>query len=434
MKLTPIFLFLSLLLHIPVTYLAAQTRRDSTVKKTTSYYKVYRPPKETPNRKDTTPKPPVPVETNPNYNDQNRNDESRDDKPRERYVIPDTVRPVPVETRTYVRSVLRLQKIYVNSDALELIQLLNPGLTNKQTVMSDYKLVLPEFPEPDYKSSKEVNQKFRKDLDPDGATNDIFIGTAFRMDTLVNIFNAVNFEVTDVNDQKKYSFIKSRLPALADLNKRAINKIKRTSKATVNTLNKETNALNNILSKCNKTSEISGGDIGEIYSLMEDMNILLYSITDRKLQIPHASDDAWYHKKRSDYYLASYNLYPDSEKEIKSTLSDDDPRKFNIYVFRRGLVESGGQTPEMKMYTVSYAIPALAGDPEGWDQIPEPASTVHCYFPPARFKFKIADTRSNEVYSATEDLYDAQRDPDEKWTIMNLLDRHPTYRLIFLIP
>ena len=429
MKLTPNFLFLFLLLYIPITHLAAQNK-DSSFKNPTYNSRISKAQKS-PYRNDTVPKRPEPVQNVPTV--PNKNDEGNDNKPPRKYMTPDTIRPVPVDTRTYIGSVLRLQKIYVNNDALELIRLLNPGIANRQTVMSNYELVLPVFPEPDSKSNKSVNQQFKQDLDPDENTNNIFIGAALQLDTLTHIFNAANIELNDVNDQRKYSFIKSILPALADLNKRAINKIKHTSKKTVNTLTKETKALNNVLSKCNNTSILSGENISQIYSLMEDMNILLSSITDRRLQIPQAWDHSWYHSKPFNYSLASFNL-SSNDKDYKRTLSDDDPRKFNIYIFRRGLVESGRRVPEMKIYTVSYVIPALAEDKDAWEVIPEPASTVHCYFAPARFNFAITDNRSGQVYSATEDLYDAQKDPDEKWTIIDLFDRHPTYRLIFLIP
>jgi len=74
--------------------------------------------------------------------------------------------------------------------------------------------------------------------------------------------------------------------------------------------------------------------------------------------------------------------------------------------FRRGLVESGGSNRKRKMYSHPTAQPCR--------RPPEPASTVHCYFLHLLvLNLGIADTRSNEVYSATEDLYDAQRDPDE---------------------
>jgi hypothetical protein len=86
----------------------------------------------------------------------------------------------------------------------------------------------------------------------------------------------------------------------------------------------------------------------------------------------------------------------------------------------------------MHIYTVSYVIPALEDDIDEWTTLPEPASTVHCYFAPARFKFSITDTRTGTVYTAMEDLFDAQKDPDEKWSLINLFN--PTYRLIFLIP
>lgn len=443
MKLTPLFLFLFLLLHIPISYLAAQDR-DSASKKITRFHRAIKVPKPTYNKIDTTPKRSVPGEPLPgknndnnlnNHNNDNNDKNDKDDKNdnKHRYEPPDTIRPVPVETHTYIRNVLRSEKIYLNKDALELIQILNPRLANMSTVMSNYKLVLPEFPEPDSRTNKSVNQEFKQDLDPDGNANNIFTGMALRLDTLINTFNATGFELNDATDQRNYSLIKSLLPALADLNERAINKIKHTSRRTVNTLTMETRALNNVLSKCNNTSTLSGEDIGKIYSLITDMNILLAGITDRKLQIPSAWDHSYYHNKGFNYSLASYNI-SNNDKDYKSTLSDDDPRKFNIYIFRRSLVENGKQNPEMEMYEVSYAIPALASDTEGWEKIPALASTLHCYFPPARFKFTVTDTRSGQVYSATEDLYDAQKDPNEKWTVMNLIDRHPTYRLIFLLP
>ena len=427
MKLPLTALFLCLLLHFPVAYLTAQKPRDSIVNNRKPDYKIYRVPKQ--NRTDTVPRPNKPVPPVPRDNDK-----SNADKPQGGYIIPDTIRPVPVETHTYIRSVLRLQKIYVNKDALELIQLLNPRLAKMQTVMSNYRLVLPVLPEPDSKSNKSVNQQFKRDLDPDGNANNVFIGAALQLDTLAGIFNSTNFQINDANDQRDYSFIKNLLPALSDLNKRAIRKIDHTSKKTVNTLTTETNALNNVLAKCNNTSTLSGEDIDEIHALIVDMNILLYSITDRKLQIPREWSIANYYNKPFNYSLASYNLTSNNSTDLKSTLSDDDPRKFNIYVFRRGLVENGKKDPEMKIYTVSYAIPALAADKDEWTVIPEPASTVHCYFAPARFNFKITDNGSGEEYSATEDLYDAQKDPNEKWTLIDLFDRHPTYRLIFLIP
>ena len=436
MKFIPIFLFLSILLFTPGAYLAAQVRRDSTLKKTLPDYKM-KVPKAYQGRTDTTPKPRVPDKTNPTNNPTNDNDnngESNTNKPSRRYVPIDTVRPVPVETNTYVGSVLRLQKIYVNDDALELIRLLNPGLANKETVMSDYRLILPEFPEPDSRSNKSVNQQFKIDKDPDGNVNNVFTGAALQLDSLANIFNATSFEISDAADQRNYSFIKSLLPELTNLNKRAMDKIKHTSRKTVSTLTMETNALNKVLTKCNSTSTLSGEDIKQIYSLMADMNILLFGITDRKLRIPQSWDNSSFYNKAFNYSLASYNLSPDNNEEYKSTLSDDDPRKFNIYIFRRSLVQSGNKDPEMGTYDVSYAIPALAADADAWEHIPDPASTVHCYFAPARFKFTITDPRSNEVFSATEDLYDAQKDPDQKWTIMSLLDRHPTYRLVFLLP
>ncbi len=88
----------------------------------------------------------------------------------------------------------------------------------------------------------------------------------------------------------------------------------------------------------------------------------------------------------------------------------------------------------MKLYTISYVIPALADDPIHWNSIPDMASTTSASFAPARFRFSIKDNRTNMVYYATADLFDAAKDPNEKWTLMDLISPHPVYRLMFLIP
>jgi hypothetical protein len=88
----------------------------------------------------------------------------------------------------------------------------------------------------------------------------------------------------------------------------------------------------------------------------------------------------------------------------------------------------------MDTYSVSYVIPALADDEAEWTTIPKPASTTSTSFPPARFKFLIKDNRTGISHSAIVDLYDAQKDPNEKWTLMDLINPHPVYRLMFLIP
>ncbi|MEO6188412.1 MAG: hypothetical protein ABIO82_05705, partial [Ginsengibacter sp.] len=292
----------------------------------------------------------------------------------------------------------------------------------------------PNFPNPPSKNNRSVNQQFRIDKDPDGKVNNLFASAALQLDTLAMTFNSTGFKVSDMANEKSYSFIKSLLPELTDLNKRAIGKIRHTSRKTVSTLTMETNALNKVLAKCNHSSSLSGEDIRHIYSLMADMNILLSGITDKKLQMPPSWDNSFFYNNTFIYSFASYNPSPDNNEEYESVLSDDDPRKFNIYVFRRSLVQSGNKDPEMGTYDVSYVIPALADDVDAWEHIPDPASTVHSYFAPARFKFTITDPKTNKVFSATEDLYDAHKDPNEKWTIMNLLDPHPTYRLIFLLP
>ncbi|MEO6188256.1 MAG: hypothetical protein ABIO82_03095, partial [Ginsengibacter sp.] len=143
MKSIPIFLF-SLTLLFSAAHLSAQNRPDPAAKKNLSDYKILSASKGTQNRTDTTPKPPVPAETTPANNNptnaNDKNDQSNTNKPSRKYVPIDTVRPVPVETNTYAGSVLRLEKIYVNDDALELIRILNPEIADKETVMSNYKL------------------------------------------------------------------------------------------------------------------------------------------------------------------------------------------------------------------------------------------------------------------------------------------------------
>ncbi len=425
MKCSSQFLFLFLFLIVPFNLLMAQRKRDSTIK--AQNYNMARLPSAQ-NRTDTVPKSNPPTQRPPVA--ENKNDETQPHRP---YVTIDSSKPVPVETPTYIRSVLRIQRIYVNNDAIELMQILNPQLADQQTVMSNTKLVLPVFPLPDSKNSRTINQQFRIDADPDNNVNDEFARKAATTDSLVNIFNSIKFDLDDVKDQQHLANLKTILPALVDLNKRAIDKIRHTSRATVSTLSIETTALNNVLANSTTTSTISGDNVRQLFSLLVNINILLSGITDRKLQIPHDSD-LGSNLQKAPFSFASYHTSTLLPKEEKISSSDDDPRKFNIYVFRKSLAQSGKQNPELKTYSVSYAIPALADDKSEWNTIPEPASTIHCYFPPARFNFTITDINTNEVYSATEDLFDAQKDPNERWTILDLLDRHPTYRLIFLIP
>ncbi|MEO6220194.1 MAG: hypothetical protein ABIO81_07185 [Ginsengibacter sp.] len=429
MKITPIFLLLLALLIFSQTHLLAQVRKDSVYKKPAIDYRILKTQVSGQSQKDTTPRPPSPRQKEPT-----QRDESQNNRRPEKYIIPDTTRPVPVETHTYIRSVLRLKKIYVNDDARELIELLNPGITNTNTVMSNYQLILPEFPEPDSRSNRSVNREFKDDLEPDENVNNLFAVAARQLDTLANIFYSKDFDLEDTEDKKNYTIVKNLLPALADLTRQATSRIKRISKKTVSTLTTETNALNKLLSEYNITSTLSRENIDRVYSLMADMNILLYGITGKKLKISQEGLNTYLNNRTFNYSLVSYNLSLNTINEYENS-SDDDPRKFNIYIYRRGLVENNGKRdPEMKVYTISYAIPALAGDIDEWTKLPERASTVHCYFAPARFKFTITDNRTGQVYDATEDLYDAQRDPDEKWTIIDLFDRHPTYRLIFLLP
>jgi hypothetical protein len=372
----------------------------------------------------------VPPETHPDNRD------TTPKKPPKRYVQIDTVKPVPVETHTFVNSTLRMRDIFPNEDALELIALLNPGIYQADSVKSDYKLILPVFPEPSSKIIKPINEAFRNDLRSDDNINNLFSSSARKLDTLANVFAAKDFVLEDDTVNGRYKIIKDYLPALAELTSRATTKIKHTSKKTVSTLDKETAALNKLLSACNGEDTLSKETIYKVYSLMSDMNILLNLITGKKLEILPGSDNSFNNNYSFSYTSFSLKQNAENAEEDISEpyfYDDDDPRKFNIYIFRKSLVETTGKRdPEMHIYTVSYVIPALEDDIDEWTTLPEPASTVHCYFAPARFKFSITDTRTGTVYTAMEDLFDAQKDPDEKWSLINLFN--PTYRLIFLIP
>ncbi len=366
--------------------------------------------------------------------DVNRTNANKKDTPepkKPRYVNVDTTRPVPVETKTLVRSVLRLRNIYATPDALAICRILNPDVYMHDSTLSNHTIILPNLPDPPSGLRKSVKDNFKKELQADQQANNAYSAVAATFDTLANIFSGTEFSSMETDSGKVYGKIKRYLPALANLTKQAAGNTRRTSQKTVNTLTKEVDALNKILRQTIASDRLSNIDMQKIYSLMTDINIVTYLINDKKVQI-----DSLVNTKRilpeSIYLAASYSI-PLKEDALAS--SDDDPQKFNIYIFRKSIMETtGDRNPEMKLYTISYVIPALADDPDQWETIQDMASTTSASFAPARFRFSIKDNRTNIVYYATADLFDAAKDPNERWTLMDLINPHPVYRLMFLIP
>ncbi len=226
--------------------------------------------------------------------------------------------------------------------------------------------------------------------------------------------------------------IKSFLPKLAELSGKAQKKIDHTSRYTVNTLAIETKALDRLLEKCNTVNTLTTENINGIYSLIADMNILLNAIIGSRLPIYQGNNDSYFSISSTMYHTVAYDK---SVNEIAGTpdkvyFDEDDPRKFNIYIYTNDQVERfNKRQPEMNRYTISYVIPAMENDPVQWVTFPDLASTLNCYFPPARFKFSVTDNNTHKIYYKTQDLYDASKD---KLSLSNFL--HPTYKLIFLIP
>ncbi|MEO6638016.1 MAG: hypothetical protein ABIN25_07050 [Ginsengibacter sp.] len=366
--------------------------------------------------------------------DVNRANANKKDTPvpkKPRYVNVDTTRPVPVETKTLVRSVLRLKNIYATPDALAICRILNPDVYKHDSTLSDHTIILPNLPDPPSNLRKSVKDNFKKELKPDDQINSRYSAVALKFDTLANMFSVTEFSSREPDSGNVYSNIKRYLPPLANLAKRAAGNTGRTSQKTVSTLTKEMDALNRILGESTTSNHLSSGDMQKIYSLMTDINILIYLINDKKMQIDSlVADNKNMHE--NIYLAASYTI---PLQEYTLTSGDDDPQKFNIYIFRKSILENtGDRNPEMDLYTISYVIPALADDPTEWDSIPKLASTTSGSFAPARFKFSIKDNRTNMVYFATADLFNAAKDPNEKWTLMDLINPHPVYRLMFLIP
>ncbi len=350
---------------------------------------------------------------------------------RPRYVNVDTTRPVPVETKTLVRSVLRLKNIYTNPDALAICRILNPDIYQRDSTLSDHTIILPNLPDPSSEIRRSVKENFKKELKPNPEVNKLFSSSALKFDTLANLFSATEFSSVEADTGNLYVRIKRYLPPLANLTKQAAENIRRSSQKTVGTLTKEVDALNKILKKTTASDHLSNDAKGKIYSLMADINILVYMIHDKKKQI-----DSLVSRNRNapeNIYLAA--LYSIPAEEHTAVSGDDDPQKFNIYVFRKSILETTGErNPEMDMYTVSYVIPALESDPDEWVAIPKMASTTSESFAPARFKFSIKDNRTGKNYSTTVDLFDAEKDPNQKWTLLDLFNPHPVYRIMFLIP
>ncbi len=347
------------------------------------------------------------------------------------YVKVDTTRPVPVETKTLVRSVLKLKNILVSEDALAICRILNPDIYQHDSTLSDHTIILPNLPDPPSEIRRAVKDDFKKELKPDAEVNRQYSFSALKFDTLANVFTATEFTIPGADTGNLYTRIKKFLPGLANLTKQAAEKTKRTSQQTVATLTKEVDALNQILQETTETNHLADDDIPRIYSLMTDINILVYMINDKKLDIDPSLGKSL-NPVENIYLAASYSI---PAEEYATTSGDDDPRKFNIYVFRKSILETtGDRNPEMDMYTISYVIPAFANDSAQWWTIPKMASTTSKSFPPARFKFSIKDNRTGTTYEAITDLFNAAKDPDDKWTLMDLFDPHPVYRLMFLIP
>lgn len=449
MKIAVIFLGFLALMLLPQLPLSAQSLNDTIPKKSlfqkiqdhtikpaiTESYKGRASKTSTrdtiPKRSGTSDGPPVSA-TQDDTTKPGKNQDHPTDNNEDTVIRPQNIPPKSRETRAFVRTVLRRENIFPNKDALALIELLNPGISKLDSVKNDYPLVLPIFPEPDPEVERAVRRAFRDDLRPDANTNNSFSDAIFKLDTLADVFASNDFALADKADIQNYKMIKSLLPKLAELLGKAQKKIDHTSRYTVNTLAKEATALDRLLEKCNTGNILSTENINGIYSLLADMNILLYAITGSRLPIYMENNDSYFSSRTYIYHTVAYaeSLKDEDARPDKVYFDEDDPRKFNIYVYRKDQVERlNKRDPEMDKYSISYVIPALENDPVEWITFPDRASTLNCYFPPARFKFSIKDIDTKKIYNATQDLYDASKD---RFSLSNFL--HPTYKLIFLIP
>ncbi|MEO8109113.1 MAG: hypothetical protein ABI594_03730 [Ginsengibacter sp.] len=371
------------------------------------------------------------AQTRDDVNKNNAKPKDTSQPKRPRYVNVDTVKAVPVETKTLVRSVLRLKNIYPTTDAIAICRILNPEIYRHDSTLSNHTIILPYLPDPPSDLRKSIKDNFKKELKPDAQANDLYSAASLRFDTLANVFSVTDFSLIENDSGNVYNKIKKYLPPLANLAKRAAKNARRTSQKTVNMLTKEVDALNKILRQSSAADSLVNDDMQKIYSLMQDINTLVYLVNDKEMQIDSLA--AINRNVRENIYLAASYTVP---VEYPAAMSgDDDPQKFNIYVFKKSILEATGErNPEMDLYTISYVIPALASDPDEWNTIPKMASTTSESFAPARFTFSIKDNRTGKSYEATADLFDAAKDPNEKWTLMDLFNPHPVYRLMFLIP
>lgn len=371
------------------------------------------------------------AQTRDDVNNNNAKPKDTSQPRRPRYIKVDTIKPVPVETKTLVRSVLRLKNIYATPDALAICRILNPEIYRHDSTLSNHTIILPFLPDPPSDLRRSIKDNFKRELKPDAQTNDLYSVAALRFDTMANVFSVTDFSSIENDSGNVYNKIKRYLPPLANLAKRAAGNTRRTSQKTVNTLTKEVEALNKILRQASAGDHLANDDMQKIYSLMQDINILVYLVNDKEMQIDSlVAGNSNVHE--SIYLAASYTI---PAEDHASMSGDDDPQKFNIYVFRKSILEATGErNPEMDNYTVSYVIPALASDPAEWNTILKMASTTSESFAPARFTFSIKDNRTGKSYETTADLFNAAKDPDEKCTLMDLFNPHPVYRLMFLIP
>ncbi len=147
-----------------------------------------------------------PVNTTPDDTKEPGNNQKypRDNNEDTRNQPPIIIPPGTKEIHEFVRTVLRREKIFPNKDALALIQLLNPGISNMDSVKSDYQLVLPIFPEPDPREERTVKKAFKDDLEPDASTNNLFSGAVYSLGTLTNIFASTDFVLVEKADIQNY--------------------------------------------------------------------------------------------------------------------------------------------------------------------------------------------------------------------------------------
>lgn len=290
------------------------------------------------------------AQTRDDVNKNNAKPKDTSQPKRPRYVNVDTVKSVPVETKTLVRSVLRLRNIYATPDALAICRILNPEIYRQDSTLSNHTIILPYLPDPPSDLRKSIKDNFKKELKPDALANDLYSAASLRFDTLANVFSVTDFSLIENDSGNVYNKIKQYLPPLANLAKRAVKNTRHTSQKTVNMLTKEVDVLNKILSQASAADSLSNRDMQKIYSLMQDINILVYLVNDKEMQIDSLVTINR-NVRESIYLAASYTVPVEGHATISG---DDDPQKFNIYVFRKSILEATGErNPEMDLYTIS---------------------------------------------------------------------------------